>query len=253
MSFCSQAGRGDELLRRLSALHLSSPSDTSNPSPAAAAASNSTSPADAQIPPSDPQASKDLSVLIMAMRKLREALVATARTDTFSTQAYIFVIRLSILLKHHQSYHPALLYLLRTLHPKLPLSSTELHEFASYLVLDLACRQGDLAAAYAARTEYAVRDKKVDRVLGALVHDDYWAFWRVKRAVDGHRARIMEWAEEGVRVQALKCLGRTYFSVDVEFVESVAGGRSWEELVRRDGVGWEREGEKVVIRRVKGS
>jgi hypothetical protein len=187
------------------------------------------------------------------MRKLREALVATSRTDTFSTQAYIFTIRLSIQLKHHESYHPALLYLLKTLHPKLPLSSAELREFASYLVLDLACRQADLAAAYAARREFVLGDEGVDAVLRALVHGDYWAFWRVKGAVDAHRARLMEWAEEGVRVQALKCLGRTYFSVEVEFAESVAGGRSWEELVRRDGVGWELQGGKVVIRRVKGS
>jgi hypothetical protein len=35
-------------------------------------------------------------------------------------------------------------------------------------------------------------------------------------------------------------------------VESVAGGRSWEELVKRDKVGWELQGGKVVIRRVKG-
>jgi hypothetical protein len=246
MSFCSQAGRSDELLRRLSSLHLETPSD--NP----AAPPNSSTP-NPPAPPSDPQASKDLSVLTMAMRKLREAIVATSRTDTFSTQCYIFITRLSILLKHHESYHPALLYLLRTLHPKLPLSSTELHEFASYLVLDLACRQGDLAAAYAERNKWALRDAKVDKVLGALVHDDYWAFWRVKRAVDGHRARIMEWAEEGVRVQALKCLGRTYFTLEVGFVESVAGGRSWEELVKRDKVGWELQGKKVVIRKVKGS
>jgi hypothetical protein len=244
MSFCSQAGRGDELLRRLSSLHLDTPT-TSTP-PAAAAISDGAS------GPSDLHASKDLSTLMMAMRKLREAIVATSRVDTFSTQCYIFAIRLGILLKHHESYHPALLYLLRTLHPKLPLPSTELHEFASYLVLDLACRQGDLAAAYQARREYGVRDAKVDKVLGSLVHDDYWAFWRVKRAVDGHRARLMEWAEEGVRVQALKCLGRTYFTLEVEFVESVAGGRSWEELVKRDKVGWELQGGKVVIRRVKG-
>jgi len=249
MSICSHAGRDDELLHRLSSLHLAPPSNTTN-SNTAAPSDNSPDPEKA---PLDPQFSKDLSVLILAMRKLREALVATSRTDTFSTQAYIFAIRLSILLRHHESYHPALLYLLKTLHPKLPLSGPELHEFAGYLVLDLACRRADLAAAYAARREFVLRDERVDAVLGALVHGDYWAFWRVKGAVDAHRARLMEWAEEGVRALALKCIGRTYFSVDVEFVESVAGGRSWEELVRSDGVGWELQGGNVVIRRVKGS
>jgi len=245
MSFCSQAGRGDELLRRLSSLHLDTPT-TSTP-PAAAAISDGAS------GPSDLHASKDLSTLMMAMRKLREAIVATSRVDTFSTQCYIFAIRLSILLRHPESYHPALLHLLRTVHAALPLPSSALAEFAGYLVLDLACRRGDLAGAFAARAEFGVRDGKVGAVLGALVHDDFWAFWRLRRAVDGYRAGLMEWADEGVRAQALKCVGRTYFTLEVEFVESVAGGRSWEELVRVNGVGWELQGKRVVIRKVKGA
>jgi hypothetical protein len=246
MNFCSQAGCGDELLRRLSSLHLESPPNPiSTPTPT----STPTTPPD--LP--DPQSSKDLSTLLMSTRKLREALVATARIDPFSTQCYIFAIRLSILLRHHESYHPALLYLLRTVHATLPLSSAALAEFASYLVLDLACRRGDLAGAYAARAEFGVRDVEVGAVLRALVHGDFWAFWRVRGTVDGYRARLMEWAEEGVRVQALKCVGRTYFTLEVGFVESVAGGRSWEQLVRVNGVGWELQGKKVVIRKVKGT
>lgn len=268
MSFCSQAGRADELLRRFSSLHLEDPpaatsttASISKPaathaSAASAAATVPKNPSTSSLPsqPSDPQPNKDLSILLLATRKLREALVATHRIDTFSTQCYIFAIRLCILLRHHESYHPALLYLLRTIHPRLPLSGTELAEFAGYYVLDLACRQGELAEAFAARREFGLADGKVGAVLKALVHDDYWAFWRTKRAVDGYRARLMEWAEEGVRMQALKCLGRTYFTLEVQFVESVAGGRSWQELVTRDGVGWElQEGGKVVVRRVKGA
>ena len=51
----------------------------------------------------DVSGQKDLSVLIMAMRKLREGIVATKRVDDFSIQAYIFCIRLSILVKHMES------------------------------------------------------------------------------------------------------------------------------------------------------
>jgi hypothetical protein len=278
MSFCSQAGHGDELLRRLSSMHIENPpitNSTSTPAPTIApSAAVVPTLSSTDIPPPisflsptavDSASNKDLSVLLLSTRKLREAIIATHRIDTFSTQCYIFTIRLSILLRHHESYHPALLYLLRTIHPALPLSSTELAEFASYLVLDLACRRGELAEAFAVRREFGLSggerdgthgkgDGKTGEVLKALVHDDYWAFWRTKRAVDGYRARLMEWAEDGVRMQALKCLGRTYFTLEVDFVEEVAGGRSWEELVRRDGVGWElQEGGKVVVRRVKGA
>ena len=86
----------------------------------------------------DVSGQKDLSVLIMAMRKLREGIVATKRVDDFSIQAYIFCIRLSILVKHMESYHPAILHLLKKMHTVQPLTNTELQEFVGYLVLDLA-------------------------------------------------------------------------------------------------------------------
>ena len=34
-------------------------------------------------------------------------------------------------------------------------------------------------------------------------------------------------------------------------VEKVAGGREWKTIVAKDGVGWEEDGEMVVIRKVK--
>jgi hypothetical protein len=128
---------------------------------------------------------------------------------------------------------------------------------SSYLILDLACRQRELGKAYAARNYYARRgikgDSKVVDALRALVHDDYELFWMVRRSVDGHKARIMEFAEEGMRMHALKCLGRTYLSVDVEFLERVTGGCKWGVLVEKCGVGWELQGQRVVIRKPKGS
>jgi hypothetical protein len=70
--------------------------------------------------------------------------------------------------------------------------------------------------------------------------------------VDGYQRSVVEWADGGMRVHALKCLGRSYFSAERGFVERVAD-RRWEELVS-DGVGWElsADGERVVIRRAKG-
>ena len=78
-------------------------------------------------------------------------------------------------------------------------------------------------------------------------------FWRVRRAVDGYQRSVMEWADGGVRVHALKCLGRAYLSADRAFVERVTE-RRWEELVQ-EGVGWElsADGERVVIKKPKGA
>ncbi|OBT69437.1 hypothetical protein VE03_01106 [Pseudogymnoascus sp. 23342-1-I1] len=247
MSFCSDAGRSDELLRRMSQLSVQSGGGTllapAKPLKGLASsiyASPGTKSTNAlsQLP-SVPKksveydSSKDLSALTMSMRKLREGIVASKRIDEFSTQAYIFCIRLSILIKHMESYHPALLHLLHRMHTVRPLSRLDLQEFAGYLVLDLACRQQDLAQAHVVRIRYGVKDTKILAVLDALAHDNYYVFWQVKRSVDGHKAKLMEYAEEAIRLHALKCLGRSYFTVPLKFLEQVTGS-TWDALVKEN-------------------
>ncbi|KZL78871.1 hypothetical protein CI238_07035, partial [Colletotrichum incanum] len=235
MTFCSDAGERDELLRRFASLDLKDyPSVSVASSPRL----------------DDPGSTKSLSDVMMALRKLREGIVASKRTDEFAIQAYLFNIRLSVLVKHPESYHPAILHVLRTIHPAQNLTSVELQEVLGYLVLDAACRRGDLAEAYAIRHRYGLRDAKVDAVLAALAHDNYVAFRRVKRSVDGHRAKLLEFAEAEMRTHVLKCFGRTYLAVDQDWLEKCAG-ESWEALTRDHGVGWELDGKKVIIRKVR--
>jgi hypothetical protein len=265
MSFCSDAGRRDELLRRFSALEIgegvrqpaaaTTMTTAAVPSSLAAATGKTTANADKeknkdQDADKDQAKTKALSQVMMALRKLREGIVASQRADEFAVQAYLFCIRLSILVKHPESYHPAILYLLRALHPRQPLESVELDEVVAYLVLDTACRRSDLADAYALRQQHALRSPKVDAVLAALAHDNYVLFRKVKSSVDGHRARLMDWAEPDIRRHALKCFGRSYLSVDLSFLESVTE-TGWDELQAKDGVGWELDGTKVIIRKIK--
>ena len=238
MTFCSDAGRGDELLRRLARLEISSPAEN---------ALRTTPPADTTLD----AAQKDLSTLMMAMRKLREGIVASKRVDEFSIQAYIFCIRLSILVKHMESYHPAILHLLNKMHTVIPLTGTELQEFVGYLVLDLACRQNELAEAYTIRNRYGLHDPKVDAALRALAHDNYFLFWRVKRSVDGHKAKIMEFSEDEMKRQTLKCLGRSYLNIDLPALEQYTNS-SWPLLTKDFSVGWQLEGTKVIIRKPRG-
>lgn len=209
-------------------------------------------PAD-HIPPAALKPSVDeLSTVLAALRKLREAITASNRCDTFARRAYYFAIHVSVLCHDWASYVPALHSLLQKIHPRNPLPPHDLKEYVLLLVLDQACRQSDYHAAYATRMHYGVRDFRVDAVLKALVHDNWVVFWRLEKSVDGYQRRVMQFAEKEVRVHALKCLGKTYMSADKGFVERSAG-RGWADLVG-DGVGWELgEGEKVVIRRPKGS
>lgn len=102
------------------------------------------------------------------------------------------------------------------------------------------------------RSQYGNENRKVAAVLKALVQDDWVRFWRVRRAVDGYLRAIMEFAVEGMRLHALKCLGRSYLSADKAFVER-SGDARWEDLVH-GGVGWELHEStgSVVIRKPKG-
>jgi hypothetical protein len=255
MAFCSDAGRGDELLRRMAQLDVkgeNSKNDKPKVIKPQSVAPRSTVELFLKTMPTEigTNGQKDLSTIIMAMRKLREGIVASSRVDDFSIQAYIFCIRLSILVKQMESYHPAILHLLKRMHPVQPLTKTELHEFVSYLVLDLACRQNDLAEAHATRHKWGLKDAKVDATLRALTHDNYFLFWKVKRSVDGHKAKLMEFAEEIVRRQALKCLGRGYLSIELGSLEQYTN-TTWPSLTRDYGVGWQLEATKVIIRKPK--
>lgn len=265
MTFCSDAGERDELLRRFATLDLDSQSSSAN-KPSANTHSTShlppltrprphhaaTAPAGPLLAPSGLSSNtKGLSDVLAALRKLREGIVASKRADDFAVQAYLFCVRLSVLVKHPESYHPSILHLLRHIHPLHHMTSVETSEVVGYLILDTACRRNDLAEAYAIRHQYKLKDQKVDGVLEALAHDNYVLLKRLRMSVDGHKVKLLEYAEEAMRKHTLKCFGRSYLSVDLDFLEKSADS-NWMDLISGDKVGWELEGSKVVIRKVKG-
>lgn len=242
MQFCAAAGREDDTLDRAFAslsLNASGNSATSVGKTSGAVDSRGSD-----------RSSGELATLLFSMRKLREGILASSRTDNFTQRAYVFVIRAAILTSTYESYQPALLHLLHKIHPVTKLPPPELHEFIGCLILDLACRLGDYGEAFAVRRRWKYRDDRVEGILKALVHDDWVGFWRLRSVVDGYQRRIIDWAEEGMRTHALKCLGRSYLTADRKYVEHCAG-RGWTELVEKNAVGWELDEERVTIRRTK--
>ena len=203
-----------------------------------------------RLPQETSKSPRELSIILMAMRKMREAIVASDRRDIFASRSYIFIVRATILMKHMESYHPALLHLLHKLHPSTPLTVSEQHEMVGYYVLDLACRQNDLAAAYQVRRRYEYKDIKIEAVLRALVHGNWHVYWKIERQVDIYQKQLIEWGNAGMKDRALKCLGQSYLSVEKSYVEEVAQ-RTWEEMGKKSNVSWQLEGEVVVIRRIK--
>ncbi|CRG86398.1 hypothetical protein PISL3812_03404 [Talaromyces islandicus] len=203
----------------------------------------------------------ELSTLLMALRKLREALLATASTTpiAFQQQVHIFSVRFSILARHPPSYFASLRYLLESLHtPTYPLTPPQLTEFTSYLILDYACRQNSFATAYTllveSKQKLGFQSPVVEQVLTALTHDNWVSFWRIHKGVDGYMRAVMGWATENVIRQALKAVGRTYLSVNLNWLLTSCTGDedwTWESLVEKERLGWDREGDTIVIRRPK--
>ncbi|USW55599.1 hypothetical protein Slin15195_G089180 [Septoria linicola] len=244
MKFCASPGGGDDLEAAFTSMSVQEP----NPLWTTETATGKRPPLSTR--PSETARSNDLPNILLAMRKLREGILGSRRTDHFAQRAYMFIIHASILTKSWESYLPALQYLLGTINKHTPLSVPELQEFSGYHILDLACRQNELLDAFAARLAFRNRDRKVAAVLQALVQDDWVKYWRLKRAVDGYQRAIMECSGERMRLHALKCLGRGYMNADRAFVER-SGDKTWEELVK-SGVGWQlQENGNVVIRKPK--
>lgn len=206
----------------------------------------------------------ELSIILTALRKLREALLATssaAPSPIFSQRVHVFCIRLAVLAFHPPSYHPPLMHLLFVLHTtQFPLPASELSEMTTYLILDLACRQHDLASAFALRStsrlHYGYESRIVDQILGAVATENWIAFWRVRRKVDGYVRALLQWYVPSLRRNTLKALGRAYMNCDLEWIlQSATGGEmSWEELVKEENVGWILDGphsSRVIIRKPK--
>ncbi|KAL8937408.1 MAG: hypothetical protein Q9216_004439 [Gyalolechia sp. 2 TL-2023] len=237
---------GDALATNLASLSLGSQSS----------AGKSTNPTGSRPLNNSPTAptSPELSIILMAMRKLREAVVASSRTDDFAKDVYIFIIRTTILLGHPESYHPALLHLFRRLSPFVSSSDGEEEEeekeCIGYYILDLACRQHDWAAAFRIRNLYDHRNWRIDTVLSALVHGNWILFWKVKNEGDEYEKRLIGWADERMGNHALQCLGKSYLSIPKTYVERYSG-MTWEDLGGSKKVSWTLDGDTVVIKQVK--
>lgn len=230
MKFCATTGGGEPLEAAFASMSIASQPGQRPP---------------LQHRPSATERPNDLPNIHMAMRKLREGILGSGRRDLFAQQAYIFIIQASILTQQWESYQPALLHLLFGIHPHVPLSASQLRDFVTYLILDMVCRQEDYAEALIVQQKFRHDDARTTGIVNSLIREDWPKFWRLRRAVDGYQRSLMGFAERRVRQHAMKCIGRSYMSVHVSYVERCAD-TSWSALVD-DGVGWQLQRDDTVI------
>lgn len=127
----------------------------------------------------------------------------------------------------------------------------------TYLVLDLACRQQDFASAFSLRSNSRLNkgydSRIVDEIIASVITNNWVAFWRARRKVDGYVRALMQWTIPSLRRNSLKALGRAYLNCDLEWILQSATGAemSWEKLVEKESIGWILDGSKVIIRKPK--
>ena len=194
----------------------------------------------------------ELSSILLNMRKLREGVVASRRTDRFAVDVFKQHIRAAILVQQIESYHPALLHLLYTLHALHPLPPLDVQEFAGYHMLHLAARLEEYGAALAVKAEFRVADRRALQALGAVIHGNYWSYRAARNRVDQYVGRLMDFAEDRMRRLMLKCVGAAYMTIDLPYLE-VVSGMSWRKLKEVHKVGWELNGatKTVTVKRPK--
>ncbi|KAI5294157.1 hypothetical protein KEM52_004593 [Ascosphaera acerosa] len=204
-------------------------------------------------------ASIELSTILLSLRKLREAILATGShtNPAFARRVHSFCVRTGLLARHPPSYFPPLKGLVRLQQHKFTaLEQPEAGEFTTYMILDYACRQDDLEGAIAlrktARHAFGYTSSLVDDVLHALIHDDWILFWRARNSADGYCKALIEWAADDVRRNAIRAVGKSYLQVPLEYLVATCAGEggnsSWEQLAEKEQLGWQREGDKVLIR-----
>ena len=192
-----------------------------------------------------------LSIIVQAMRKLREALVATNRVnDGFACKAYVFTIRATVLLRHAESYHPALLHLLHRMHTKFPLPADTFGQMTEYYLLDLGCRQRDLHTAYQISCQHAYRNSTVKSLLQALVIGNWTRFFALRDTLDQFQVRLVEAAREYIMQHATVCIAKTYFVLDKSYFENTFR-KNWEVFRSEQAVNWTSSGDTVIVRQTK--
>ena len=189
---------------------------------------------------------KVMPVVTQAMRKLREAIVATHRRDLFAQGAYVFMLHAAILICHVESYHPTILYLLRCIHPITPLSGSLHSQILGYHILDLACRQKKYDQAFEIVAQNSVLHPSIPLLVRALVRGDWVQFCHVKKGLQVYVRRLID-SSDHVSLHALSCIQKTYLSVDKQFIERTITV-SWERLKTEHNLQWPMEQDILKIR-----
>lgn len=169
----------------------------------------------------------------------------SAEPDDFSKSVFLFSVRVSARLGHHQTYVPSINYLLKNKHI---MSNSELREVANIHVLHLAHFNNDNQQALEAYFKYANDDLKLSQVLLSWRMKDYINWLELLHGEkDVARRRIMAYGEVTIVAHAIECIQKAYFKLPRSYVKRVFH-TDVETLKKRYRCNWAVADDTVIIR-----
>lgn len=197
-----------------------------------------------------------LSSILSSLRKLREALLHSPLED-FTKRVYLFLIRLSALTNHYQTYLPCITYLLRD-RPISILSKLEYTEISTLLVLHTCHFNNNHSAALAYYYRYLQgpdgQDKtNIDtlRIVLSRVHNDYHTWIQLYNVQSDHAcAALMRMGLNSVLSSMVETISKSYFSLDFNHLEKhmLPRGIDFKYLQANCKISWTCSESTVIVR-----
>ncbi|KAK9381814.1 uncharacterized protein V2V93DRAFT_367934 [Kockiozyma suomiensis] len=195
-----------------------------------------------------------LDQVVLGLRKLREAILASGPPTAFGKSVFLFTVRVTVPIGHYESYVPAMKCLLDVISQTQPLTKAERHEIGALYLLHLTHFSNNMSEAFEAMQKYGLADDLTLRQTLQAWWDRDYVLWRRRfvKEKDPARRKLMEYGDRTMALEALKRVGAAYFFMKREELEKITGW-PWTRCVDELGCGWrhEQDSSLIVIRERK--
>ncbi|EAZ62997.2 predicted protein [Scheffersomyces stipitis CBS 6054] len=201
-----------------------------------------------------------IDTILNSLRKLREALLF-AIPNEFSKKVFLFSIRISAAIGHHQTYIPCIMYLLSyyKANKESVVTMEEVEEITTLLVLHLAHFNNSNSKALRLYFEYLhkidnSKTGKTFEVLQSWIYRDYYSWMKhYNMETDNAKASIMKFGLSTMVKHVIDCVSKSYFTITKHQLEQtlLPRGYTYESLVESYNLTWkgdEKNNQVIIVR-----
>lgn len=196
--------------------------------------------------------STDSSNCLASLRKLREGIVSSGRSDDFAIDVFECTAKYAILADHHESYLPVMQYLLVSLYPSA--ISQEKYFRRKQVIGELfllhLCSLRQYTEFHMAKLQHKILGTLADDVLRSLVRTNWVAWHRLNRSpgLSTLHKKMIDKTYYILADSAVSRIAVAYVSVEVAWIVKVCGER-WQE--RNDTSHWQIEDSRLTLKKSK--